>query len=154
MRAPAQRIQHLDTEIADHDATLQQLLDDAAPQLIAEQGVGYVTAAASYLAWSHPGHCHSDAAYPLIGGTAPTEVTSGQNQDPHRLNRGGDRQLNRALYHVAITPQRCCPETKDCIARRTSEGKTERKAIRCLKRFIARRVWQLLEHPELHLDTT
>jgi transposase len=124
------------------------------PQLLAERGVGYVTAAAFYLAWSHPGRCHSEAAYARLGGTAPVEVTSGQNQDRHRLNRGGDRQLDRALYFVAVTRQRCCPETKDYMARCTSEGKTEREATRCLKRFIARRVWRLLEHPELHLDTT
>jgi hypothetical protein len=69
-------------------------IDRAAPQLIAERGVGYVTAAAFYLASSHPGRCHSEAAYARLGGTAPIEVTSGQNQDRHRLCRGGDRQLN------------------------------------------------------------
>jgi transposase len=154
MRALARRVQHLEAEIAEHDAAMKTLLDRAAPQLIAERGVGYVTAAAFYLAWSHPGRCHSEAAYARLGGTAPVEVTSGQNQDRHRLNRGGDRQLNWALYFVAVTRQRCCPITKDYMARRTSEGKTQREATRCLKRFIARRVWRLLEHPELHLDNT
>lgn len=154
MRALARRIQHLDAEIAEHNTEMKTLIDRAAPQLIAERGVGYVTAAAFYLAWSHPGRCHNEAAFARLGGTAPIEVTSGQKQDRHRLNRGGDRQLNRALYFVAVTRQRCCPETKDYMARRTSEGKTEREATRCLKRFIARRVWRLLEHPELHLDTT
>ena len=153
-RSLARRVRHLEAEIAEHDAALKTLIDRAAPQLIAERGVGYVTAAAFYLAWSHPGRCHSEAAFARLGGTAPVEVTSGQNQDRHRLNRGGDRQLNRALYFVTVTRQRCCPVTQDYLARRTSEGKTEREAIRCLKRFIARRVWRLLEHPELHLDTT
>jgi transposase len=154
MRALARRIQHLEAEIADHDTAMKALIDRAAPQLIAERGIGYVTAAAFYLAWSHPGRCHSEAAYARLGGTAPIEVTSGQNQDRHRLNRGGDRQLNRALYFVAVTRQRCCPITQDYMARRTSEGKTEREATRCLKRFIARRVWRLLEHPESCLDKT
>lgn len=154
MRALARRVRHLEAEIAEHDTAMKILIDRAAPQLIAERGVGYVTAAAFYLAWSHPGRCHSEAAFARLGGTAPIEVTSGQNQDRHRLNRGGDRQLNRALYFVAVTRQRCCPITQDYLARRSSEGKTEREAIRCLKRFIARRVWRLLEHPELHLDTT
>ena len=154
MRSLARRVQHLEAEIAEHDTEMKALLDRAAPQLIAERGVGYVTAAAFYLAWSHPGRCHSEAAYARLGGTAPVEVTSGQNQDRHRLNRGGDRQLNRALYLVAVTRQRCCPITKDYMARRTSEGKTKREVTRCLKRFIARRVWRLLEHPELHLDKT
>jgi hypothetical protein len=62
---------------------------------------------------------------------------------------GGDRQLNRALYHVAITKQRCDPATHTYIAQRTAEGKTEREAIRCIKRFIARRIWRLLEHPPI-----
>ncbi len=154
MRALARRIQHLEAEIADHDTAMKTLIAQAAPQLLAERGVGHVTAAAFYLAWSHPGRCHSEAAFARLGGTAPIEVTSGQNQDRHRLNRGGDRQLNRALYHVAVTRQRCCPITKDYMARRTSQGKTKREATRCLKRFIARRVWRLLEHPETHLDNT
>src|SRR5215211_5352632 len=77
---------------------------------------------------------------------SPVEATSGQNQTRHRLNRGGDRQLNRALYLVAITKRRCDPATKAYIARRVAEGKTEREAIRCIKRFLARRMWRLLEH--------
>jgi transposase len=154
MRALARRVRHLEAEIADHDAAMKALIDRAAPQLIAERGIGHVTAAAFYLAWSHPGRCHSEAACARLGGTAPIEVTSGQNHDRHRLNRGGDRQLNRALSFVAVTRQRCCPTRQDYLARRTSEGKTEREAIHCLERFIARRVWRLLEHPELHLDTT
>ncbi len=76
-------------------------------------------------------------------------ATSGQNQTRHRLNRCGDRQLNRALYLVAVTKQRCDPVTKAYIVRRVAEGKTEREAIRCIKRFIARRVWRLLEHPPI-----
>ena len=76
-------------------------------------------------------------------------ATSGQNQTRHRLNRGGDRQLNRALYLVAVTKRRCDPTTKAYIARRVAEGKTEREAIRCVKRFLARRVWRLLEHPPI-----
>lgn len=154
MRALARRIQHLEAEIAEHDTEMKTLLDQAAPQLIAERGIGYVTAAAFYLAWSHPGRCRSEAAFARLGGAAPIEMTSGLNQDRHRLNRGGDRQLNRALYFVAVTRQRCCPETKEYMDMRTSQGKTEREATRCLKRFIARRVWRLLEHPELHLDKT
>jgi transposase len=149
LRALARRIEHLDAEVAEHDRVLKELLDQAAPQLIAERGIGYVTAAEFYIAWSHPGRCHSEAAFARLGGTSPVEATSGQNQARHRLNRGGDRQLNRALYHVAITKQRCDPATKAYIARRTTAGKTEREAIRCIKRFIARRVWRLLEHPPI-----
>jgi transposase len=154
MKALARRIEHLDHEVTDHDRVLKHLLDEAAPQLIAERGVGYVTAAAFYLAWSHPGRCRNEAAFARLAGTAPIEATSGQNQTRHRLNRGGDRQLNRALYLVAITRQRCCPTTQAYVARRTAEGKTERETTRCIKRFIARRVWRLLEHAEPSLDKT
>jgi transposase len=151
MRALARRIQHLDSEVADHDRLLKALIDEAAPQLLAEPGIGYVTAAAFYLAWSHPGRCRNEAAFARLGGVAPIEATSGQNQTRHRLCRRGDRQLNRALYLVAITRKRIHPATRDYIARRTSEGKTDREAIRCIKRYIARRVWRALERP---LDTT
>ena len=102
-----------------------------------------------YIAWSHPGRCHSEAAFARLGGTSPVPATSGQNQTRHRLNRGGDRQLNRALYLVAVTKRRCDPTTKAYIARRVAEGKTEREAIRCIKRYLARRVWRLLEHPPI-----
>ena len=147
MRSLARRIQLLDTEVDEHDRSLKQLLDEAAPQLIAERGIGYVTAAQFFIAWSHPGRCHSEAAFARLGDTSPVPATCGQNQTRHRRNRGGDRQLNRALYLVAVTKQRCDPTTKAYIARRVTEGKTDREAIRCVKRFIARRVWRLLEHP-------
>ena len=149
MRAVARRIQHLDAEVDDHDRVLRHLLDEAAPQLVAERGIGYVTAAEFFVAWSHPGRCRSEAAFARLAGAAPIEATSGQNQTRHRLSRGGDRQLNRALYHVAITKQRCDPTTRAYIARRVAAGKTEREAIRCIKRYLARRVWRLLEHPPI-----
>lgn len=85
--------------------------------------------------------------------TAPLTEPGSQRRDRprcnHRLLVFGDRQLNRALYLVAITKQRCDPATKAYIARRVAEGKTDREAIRCLKRFLARRVWRLLEHPPI-----
>ena len=149
MRAVARRIQHLDAEVDDHDRVLRHLLDEAAPQLVAERGIGYVTAAEFFVAWSHPGRCRSEAAFARLAGAAPIDATSGQNQTRRRLSRGGDRQLNRALYHVAITKQRCDPTTRAYIARRVAAGKTEREAIRCIKRYLARRVWRLLEHPPI-----
>lgn len=147
MRLLAQRIHHLDTEIKHHDQALKTLLDSAAPQLLTERGVGHVTAAAIYIAWSHPGRCRHEAAFARLAGTAPIQATSGQNQTRHRLSRGGDRQLNRALYHIAITRKRCDPDTKTYIARRVAEGKTEREALRCVKRYLARHLWRILEHP-------
>ncbi len=119
----------------------------AAPQLLSEPGVGPITAAAFYIAWSHPGRCRNEAAYARLAGVAPIPAISGQTSDRFRLNRGGDRQLNRAFYLVAVTRTRYDQRTKDYIARRVSEGKTQREAIRCIKRYTARRTWRLLEHP-------
>jgi transposase len=149
LRALARRIDHLNDEIADHDRELKTLLRQAAPQLLAERGIGHVTAAQFYVAWSHPGRCHSEAAFARLAGTSPIEATSGQNQTRHRLNRGGDRQLNCALHQVALTKRRCDPATKAYIARRVSEGVSERGATRCVKRYLARRIWRLLEHPPI-----
>ena len=146
----ARRIQHLDTEIAEHDEAIKTLIDAAAPQLVAEFGIGYITAATFYLAWSHLGRCGSEAAFSLAG-AAPIEATSGQNQQRHRLCRTGDRKLNQALHVVALVRKRAYSTTRAYIARRTSEGETDRAATRCIKRYIARRVWRLLEHP---LDRT
>jgi transposase len=126
MRAVAQRIQFLGAEIGGHDAALTTMLDQTVPQLLAEIGVGYVTAAEFYIAWSHPGRCRTDGAYARLGGAAPLDASSGQTVR-HRLNRGGDRQLNRALYFVAVTRARCCPRTKAYIERRLKEGLTERE---------------------------
>ncbi len=86
MRSLARRVQLLDTEIDEHDQALKQLLDQAAPQLVVERGIGYVTAAQLYIAWSHPGRCHSEAAFARLGGTSPVPATSGQNQTRHRHN--------------------------------------------------------------------
>ena len=154
MRSIARRISgHLTDEIAVHDTAMKQLIDQAAPQLVAEPGIGHVTAAMFYIAWSHPGRCRNEAAFARLGGAAPLPATSGQNQDRHRLNRRGDRQLNNALYVVAIARTRNHQPTIDYRDKRRSEGKTDREIRRCLKRYIARRVWRLLEHPPM-LETT
>ena len=150
LRALARRIEHLDAEVDDHDRALKTLLDQAAPQLLTERGIGYVTAAEFYITWSHPGRCRSEAAFARLGGTSPVAATSGLNQTRHRLNRGGDRQLNRALYLVAITKQRCDPATKTYTARRTAEGKTDRETTRCIKRFIARPRLATPRAPTIH----
>jgi transposase len=73
-------------------------------------------------------------------------VSSGKT-NRHRLDRGGNRQVNAAIHRVAVTRARCHPETRDYMARKTAEGKTHREAIRCLKRCLARRVWHLLQPP-------
>ena len=147
LRCLARRVQHLNDEIKIHDRAIRTLLDQAAPQLVVQPGIGHVTAAAFYIAWSHPGRCRNEAAYARLGGVAPLPATSGQQQTRHRLNRNGDRDLNHALYIVAMTRSRCHPDTIAYRARRRAEGRTDREITRCVKRYIARQVWRLLEHP-------
>ena len=146
MRALAQRITHLNDEIAEHDQVMVELLDEVAPQLLDEVGIGPVTATTFVLGWSHHGRCRNEAAFARLAGAAPLPATSGQNQNRHRLNYGGDRRINSALYMVAVTRLRQDPATRAYMERRLAEGKTKREVIRCLKRYIARRVWRLLEH--------
>ncbi len=147
MRSIARRIVVFNEEISIHDAAMKRLVDEAAPQLVAEPGIGYVTAAMFYIAWSHPGRCRNEAAFARLAGAAPLPATSGQSQNRHRLNRGGDRQLNNALYVVALTRTAHHEPTRTYGERRRAEGKTDRETRRCIKRYIARRVWRLLEHP-------
>jgi transposase len=148
MRAVARRIIHLTEEIKAHEKTLRSLVKEAAPQLLEEFGVGPVTAAALYVAWSHPRRCRNEAAYARLAGVAPIPANSGQTQDRHRLNRGGDRQLNKALHTIAVTRIRAHPKTQTYKQRRLAEGKTDREIRRCIKRYIARKMWRLLERPQ------
>jgi transposase len=88
----------------------------------------------------------SDAKLTHSAGLAPIPVSSGKT-NRHRLDRGGNRQINAAIHRVAVTRARCDPETQTYITRKTAEGKTNREAIRCLKRHLARRIWHLLQPP-------
>jgi transposase len=144
LRRLATRIRHLDEEIRAHDRDLTALTRQHCPQLVAQVGVGPITAAQAYISWSHPGRCRNEAAYANLAGVAPIEASSGQVVR-HRLNRGGDRQLNRALHTIVITRARVDPATKDYIARRLADGKSERETRRCLKRYVARQLYRLLE---------
>ncbi len=149
MRSLARRIQLLDTEVDEHDRALKQLLDQAAPQLIAERGIGYVTAAQFYIAWSHPGRCHSEAAFARLGGTSPVPQRPARTRpaiastEAATVNSTGRSTSSPSPSSDATRPPSAY------IARRTAEGKTDREAIRCIKRFLARRVWRLLEHPPI-----
>jgi transposase len=148
LRRLAARIVHLDAEIAAHTRDLMQLTSEHCPQLLAEFGVGPVIAAQTYISWSHRGRCRSEAAFASLAGVAPIPASSGETVR-YRLNRGGDRHLNRALHTVVLTRARQDPATKAYIERRVAEGKTRREARRCVKRYLARRFYRLLEHPPL-----
>jgi transposase len=116
--------------------------------LLEVRGVGPVVAAIVLQAWSHPGRVHSEAAFAALAGAAPLPASSG-NTRRHRLNRGGDRRLNRALYTVALTRLGHDPRTRAYLTRRTAEGSTRREVIRILKRYISRELYRLLTttHP-------
>jgi len=147
MRFLARRVVALTGEVKAIDAELSRIVTDMAPQLLDEFGVGPVTAAQVIISWSHPGRCRNEAAFARLAGTAPLPANSGQTQDRHRLSRGGDRYLNRALHTIVLTRARSHPATRAYLARKTSEGKTAREARRCLKRYLARRLYRLLENP-------
>ena len=104
---------------------------------------GRSNAAVVLTAWSHSGRCRNDAAFATLGGASPLEASSGRTVR-HRLNRGGDRALNRALHTIATTRMRSCPTTRAYVARRTAEGKNPKEIRRCLKRYIARQLYRTL----------
>ncbi len=144
LRATARRIQLLAAEADDLEAELELLITDTAPELLAEPGVGAISAARILNAWSHAGRIRSEAAFAMLGGVSPIPASSGQTMR-HRLNRGGDRQLNRALHTIVLSRMRFHPETKAYAARRAAEGKTPREIKRCLKRHLSRRLFRILE---------
>ena len=142
LRATARRIQMLSAEADDLETELALLVAEHAPELLAEPGIGTISAAQVLNAWSHAGRIRSEAPFAMLSGSAPIPASSGQVVR-HRLNRSGDRQLNRALHTVVLSRMRFHPETKEYVARRTAEGRTPREIKRCLKRFVARRLFRV-----------
>jgi transposase len=154
LRTLGRRIRDLQAEAAEHEREIRKLVLAWRPDLLAEPGIGPITAAVILCAWSHTGRLHSEAAFAKLAGTSPIEATSGQIHTRHRLNTYGDRRLNCALHTIVITRQRQHQDTRTYIDRRTTEGKTPREIRRCLKRYLARDLYRLLEHPPTPLDTT
>ena len=131
------------------DALQRELLELVAghrPQLLEETGCGALTAAILIGRTAGAQRFPTDASFARQTGTAPIPASSGL-RDRHRLDRGGDRQLNHALHIIAITRSRYDPKTKAYLARKQAEGKTRKGAIRCLKRHLARRFHHLLSLP-------
>jgi transposase len=149
----ARRIRALDAELAANHTALNTAVTDQAPHLLEVRGVGPVVAAVVLQAWSHPGRIHSEAAFAALGGVSPLPASSG-NTKRHRLNRGGDRRLNRALYTVALTRLGHDPRTRAYLTRRTAEGRTRREVIRILKRYISRELFRLLTTAQPRPSTT
>ena len=152
LRMMARRAIALQTEIDELDAILAELVTETAPELIAQVGVGVDTASALLVAaGDNPQRLRSEATFAHLCGVAPIQASSGQHQR-HRLNRGGDRQANSALWRIVVTRMVCDPGTRDYIDRRMKDGKTKKEAFRCLKRYIARDVYNCLPHQQLALD--
>jgi transposase len=144
LRSLARRYQALSAEITALDDQLRRLVHRAAPQLVTRHGIG-PHCAGQFLVTvgGNPARLRSEAAFGMLTGTSPVPASSGKTVR-HRLNRGGDRQANRALHMVVLTRMGRDPRTQAYVARRTAEGKTRSEIMRCLKRYVAREVYRLL----------
>lgn len=147
LRSVAGRWQQLTQEITALDVQLDRLVAAAAPALVAVKGAGTQTAAALLVAGGdNPQRLHSEAAFAQLCGVAPIPASSGKTTR-HRLNRGGNREANWALYLIAVGRMAWHGPTRAYVARRTEEGKTKAEIIRCLKRYIARELYAILTAP-------
>jgi len=145
MRELAQRIQLLQTQKKTVTARMRSITTALAPELVAKPGVGPDTATTLLItAGDNPERLGHEKSFAALVGASPIPVNSGQTQNRCRLNRGGDRQANSALWRIVIVRMSSDQTTRDYIARRESEGKTKSAAIRCLKRYIAREVYNAL----------
>ena len=142
LRTLAKRYQALDTEIREHDTILDDLTRAHAPTLREGLGIGADTAAEVLIVFGdNPERVHSEAAFAKLCGTSPVPASSGMT-NRHRLSRAGHREANAALYRAVIVRMRFHQPTIDYVARRTAEGLSKRDVIRCLKRYLAREVYQ------------
>ncbi len=152
LRTLARRITDLTNEARDHERAILELVRSWRPDLLTQPGIGPIVAATVLCAWSHPGRISTEAAFAMLAGTAPIPASSGTT-NRHRLNRSGDRQLNRAIHTIVLSRLRHDPTTRAYTQRRRAEGKTDREIKRCLKRYVTRQLFRLLEHAPNPLDT-
>ena len=144
LRSVARRYRALSEEIAELDVHIERLAREAAPELVALDGVGPDTAATLLVATGdNPERLKSEASFAHLCGVAPVPASSGRTVR-HRLNPGGNRDANRALHVVALNRLRREPRTQQYVARRTAEGKSKKEAMRCLKRYIARETYRAI----------
>jgi transposase len=153
LRQIARRVRHLSSEIDEIDRQLETITNGLVPELLEECGVGPVCAAQLVVSSGDPNRMSSEASFAALAGTSPVQASSGLQQR-HRLNRGGDRKLNRALHIIALSRARRDPRTTAYYQRLLREGKTPREARRCLKRQLARYFYHRLQaNPTLTLTT-
>jgi len=144
LHALACRYQALDTEIAELDTVLAELTAEVSPKLVDTFGVGPDSAGALLVAaGDNPQRLRSEAAFSMLCGASPIEASSAKTVR-HRLNRGGDRQANAALYRIVIVRMRHHAPTRAYVERRTAQGLSKPEIIRCLKRYVAREIYAIL----------
>jgi transposase len=143
LRRLGRRVERLSREVAEAEHALAGLVTEIAPSLLEECGVGPVCAAQLLVSSGDPGRMRSEASFAALAGTSPVDASSGK-QRRHRLNRGGDRQLNWALHVVALQRVRHHKETRAYYQRLLAAGKTTREARRCVKRALARHFYHRL----------
>ncbi len=146
----AKRVVALNEELTANQSQMIDLIHASkAAALLDKTGIGPVTVAVVYTAWSHAGRVRSEAAFAALAGVNPIPASSG-NTIRHRLNRGGDRRLNRALHMAVITRMIHDPDTRAYVERRRAEGRTTKEIRRCLKRYLARYLYRTLQR--LHAE--
>jgi len=148
LRRIAQRAESLQREIQETYASLKKLAYELVPELLAQCGVGVISAAQLVVSSGDPRRMRNEAAFAALAGTSPVDASSGKQQR-HRLNRGGDRQLNCALHVISLQRVRRDPETAAYYQHLLATGKTKREARRCVKRALARRLYPLLRQTPL-----
>lgn len=150
LRGLALRWQQLDQEVTLLDEQLEALVTATAPDLVALRGVGVEVAGALLVAaGDNPDRLKHEASFAALCGVSPVDASSGK-QHRHRLNRGGNRDANRALWVIAFVRVRCDERTRNYVTRRTQEGLSKLEIIRCIKRYIAREIFKVLpKHPPL-----
>ncbi|PKV84345.1 transposase [Streptomyces sp. TLI_146] len=145
LRALAERIEQLTVQARELEQRLAEVVESHYPALFAAAGAGPRSAAVLLITMGdNAGRVRSEASFAALCGASPVEYSSG-SRCHRRLNRGGDRQANAALYRIVLTRLRWDPRTQAYYERRMAEGKTRREIIRCLKRYVAREVYRLVE---------
>jgi transposase len=151
LRELARRVATIEAQQAELEQRLRPLVAAHAPALVGLNGAGVHTAAALLVtAGDNPHRMRSEPAFANLCASAPIPASSGKTTR-HRLNRGGDRRANQALWRIAMVRMSCDPRTRDYVARRTAEGKTKKEIMRCLKRYIAREAYTAIINPPTDL---
>jgi len=145
LRSLARRIEAATTEAQQLEREIVEHVRALVPALLDEPGVGPIVAAQLIVTWSHRDRIRSEACFARLAGVAPLPASSGQTIR-HRLSRGRDRQLNRALHTIVLHRRQHDPATRDYIARRISEGKSSRDVTRILKRYLARHLYRIMQN--------